>query len=88
MAGRGLAMAIYVVRVATRAVNGDGCHEAMSLKGTHHISSTDRRHYQRVFVNAEQVTTLISLRDTLLPKLISGELSLDDIELTTQQGAA
>lgn len=39
---------------------------------------------KRVFVNAEQVTTLISLRDTLLPKLISGELSLDDVELTTQ----
>ncbi|MFM5364030.1 hypothetical protein ACET98_23505, partial [Aeromonas veronii] len=24
---------------------GDGCHEAMSLKGTHHTSSTDRRHH-------------------------------------------
>ena len=33
------------VRVATRTVNGDGCHEAMSLKVTHHISSTDRRHH-------------------------------------------
>jgi len=41
MAGRGLPMAIYVVRVATRTVNGDGCHEAISLKSTHHISSTD-----------------------------------------------
>lgn len=38
-------MAIYVVRVATRTVNGDGCHEAMSPKGTHHIRSIDRRHY-------------------------------------------
>jgi len=38
-------MAIYVVRVATRTVNGDGCHEAMSLKGTHHTGSTDRRHH-------------------------------------------
>ncbi|CAB5671014.1 Predicted nucleotidyltransferases [Aeromonas hydrophila] len=35
-----------------------------------------------------QTQTLAQLRDTLLPKLISGELSLDDIELTTQQGAA
>ncbi|MFM5362513.1 hypothetical protein ACET98_15635, partial [Aeromonas veronii] len=26
--------------------NGDGCHEAMSLKGTHHTSSTDRRHHR------------------------------------------
>ena len=41
-------MAIYVVRVATRTVNGDGCHEAMSLKGIHHTSSTDRRHYREV----------------------------------------
>jgi hypothetical protein len=46
MAGRGLPMAIYVVRVATRTVNGDGCHEAMSLKGTHDTRSTDRRHHQ------------------------------------------
>lgn len=28
--------------------------------------------------------TLSELRATLLPKLISGELSLDDVELTTQ----
>ena len=26
-------------------VNGDGCHEAVGLKGTHHTSSTDRRHH-------------------------------------------
>lgn len=39
-------MEIYVVRVATRTVNGDGCHEAISLKGPHHTSSTDRRHYR------------------------------------------
>ncbi|WP_421320277.1 restriction endonuclease subunit S [Aeromonas veronii] len=35
----------------------------------------------------EQIV-LAKLRDTLLPKLISGELSLDDVELTTQQGVA
>lgn len=38
--------------------------------------------------NNEQSESLLKLRDTLLPKLISGELSLDDVELTTQQGAA
>ena len=45
MASRGLPMAIYVVRVATKAVNGDGCHEVMSLKDTDHTSSTARRHH-------------------------------------------
>lgn len=35
-----------------------------------------------------QNNILTKLRETLLPKLISGELSLDDVELTTQQGAA
>ncbi|MFB2958829.1 hypothetical protein ACE1BM_03695 [Aeromonas jandaei] len=41
-------MAIYVVRVATRTVNGDGCHEAVGLKRVHHISSTDRRHHRKI----------------------------------------
>lgn len=36
---------IYVVRVAMRAVNGDGYHGTMSLKGPHHTRSTDRRYY-------------------------------------------
>lgn len=40
MASRGITMAIYVVRVATRTVNGDGCHETTSLKDTHHTRST------------------------------------------------
>lgn len=35
-----------------------------------------------------QNNILTKLRETLLPKLISGELSLDDVELVTQQGAA
>jgi hypothetical protein len=47
MTGRGLAMAVYSARVATRTVNGDGCHEDMSLKSTHHTGSTDRRHHRR-----------------------------------------
>lgn len=55
MAGRGLPMAIYVVRVATRTVNGDGCHEAMSLKATHHISSTDRRRHPSVIGDVQPV---------------------------------
>ncbi|MCX0432607.1 restriction endonuclease subunit S [Aeromonas veronii] len=35
---------------------------------------------KRIFANTEQLTTLINLRDGLLPKLISGELSLDKME--------
>ncbi|MGL6351548.1 MAG: restriction endonuclease subunit S, partial [Aeromonas sp.] len=34
---------------------------------------------QRIFTNAEQMKNLTNLRDTLLPKLISGELRLDQI---------
>lgn len=44
--------------------------------------------HRRILVNTKQTDTLAALRDTLLPKLISGELSLDKFELTTQQGAA
>ncbi|KAE9630340.1 restriction endonuclease subunit S [Aeromonas veronii] len=44
--------------------------------------------FNQMAVLDDETVTLISLRDTLLPKLISGELSLDDVELTTQQGAA
>ncbi|MGL4448607.1 MAG: restriction endonuclease subunit S [Shewanella sp.] len=36
---------------------------------------------QKIFSNTEQVNTLSNLRDTLLPKLISGELRLDDVEI-------
>lgn len=45
---RGLILAIYAIGVATRTVNGDGCHGELSLKSTHHTISTDRRHYQVV----------------------------------------
>lgn len=31
--------------IGSEGVNSDGCHEAVSLKGTHHTSSTDRRHH-------------------------------------------
>ncbi|MGL6147935.1 MAG: restriction endonuclease subunit S [Plesiomonas sp.] len=36
---------------------------------------------ERIFANSEQLTTLINLRDNLLPKLISGDLRLDKIEV-------
>jgi restriction endonuclease S subunit len=35
---------------------------------------------ERVRVGAEQIETLASLRDTLLPRLISGELRISDVE--------
>lgn len=35
---------------------------------------------KRIFANAEQMKTLVALRDTLLPKLISGVLCIDKIE--------
>ena len=44
-------MAIYVVRIATRTVNGDGCHEAVGLKRVYHINSTDRMHHQILLAN-------------------------------------
>lgn len=36
--------------------------------------------HQHVLANTKQTETLSTLRDTLLPKLISGELRLDNIE--------
>ncbi|MFQ2329102.1 restriction endonuclease subunit S [Aeromonas dhakensis] len=44
--------------------------------------------YTSAFSRHNENVVLAQLRDTLLPKLISGELSLGDVELTTQQGAA
>ena len=35
---------------------------------------------QRIFQNDLQINTLSNLRDTLLPRLISGQLNLDDVE--------
>lgn len=44
---------------------------------------------KRIFAHTEQIKNLTNLRDTLLPKLISGELRLDNIEadLTTEEVA-
>ena len=50
MTGRGLTMAIYVVRVATRIVNGDGCGELEGFKRTSCAISTDRRHHLGMFM--------------------------------------
>ena len=37
--------------------------------------------YQQISANIEEITKLEALRDTLLPKLMSGELDVSDIEL-------
>ncbi|MBP8540746.1 MULTISPECIES: restriction endonuclease subunit S [unclassified Citrobacter] len=37
------------------------------------------QHFGKVVSNTEQINALTALRDTLLPKLISGELSLEDL---------
>ncbi|WP_336240834.1 restriction endonuclease subunit S [Citrobacter werkmanii] len=37
------------------------------------------QHFGKVVSNTEQINALTNLRDTLLPKLISGELSLEDL---------
>lgn len=43
------------------------------------------QHFEKVVSNTQQITALTTLRDTLLPKLISGELSLEDLpDLVTQ----
>lgn len=44
--------------------------------------------YTVAFSRHNENVVLAQLRDTLLPKLISGELSLGELELTTQQGTA
>ena len=42
----------------------------------------------KIVVNEEQMRALASLRDTLLPRLISGQLRLPDIEITQEDIAA
>lgn len=37
------------------------------------------QHFEKVVSNTRQITALTNLRDTLLPELISGELSLEDL---------
>ena len=52
------------------------------------IDASFKSFSEKQALNRRENIALARLRDTLLPKLISGELSLGDIELTTQQGAA
>ncbi|HCG6987467.1 restriction endonuclease subunit S [Vibrio parahaemolyticus] len=44
--------------------------------------------YDKSFKSREENETLTKLRDTLLPKLISGELRLDDVEAAVEQETA
>ncbi|EGO6078292.1 restriction endonuclease subunit S, partial [Escherichia coli] len=45
--------------------------------------------FEAILLNEYKLTSLASLRDTLLPKLISGELSLEDLpDLNTDTEAA
>jgi type I restriction enzyme, S subunit len=43
--------------------------------------------YEHVLINCEQSRTLAPLRDALLPKLISGELQVKDIENSAERAA-
>jgi type I restriction enzyme S subunit len=40
--------------------------------------------FQKVFANREQAQTLSTLRDTLLPRLISGQLRLPEAQASTE----
>ncbi|END7240147.1 restriction endonuclease subunit S [Escherichia coli] len=53
------------------------------------FSRVTRNHFDKVVQNTKEIDLLTNLRDTLLPKLISGELSLEDLpDLTTDTEAA
>jgi len=52
------------------------------------FSAIAKSYLNKMELNVLERTALEHLRETLLPKLISGELSLEDVELATQQGAA
>jgi type I restriction enzyme S subunit len=44
--------------------------------------------FQKVFANREQAQTLATLRDTLLPRLISGQLRLPDVQAAAEEALA
>lgn len=53
------------------------------------FSRITRNHFDMVVQNTKEIDSLTNLRDTLLPKLISGELSLEDLpDLNTDTEAA
>lgn len=53
-------------------------------KVTDIFSNLAKGYLDKITLNVKEVATLTKLRDTLLPKLISGELRLDDIELAVE----
>ncbi|EIF8947450.1 restriction endonuclease subunit S [Vibrio cholerae] len=56
-------------------------------KVTDIFSNLAKGYLDKITLNVKEVATLTKLRDILLPKLISGELRLDDIELAVEQEA-
>lgn len=73
------------------AIKPDDISELMTVVPNKYIldlfEKTIDGYRERVAHNLNNNEQLANLRDTLLPKLISGELSLDEFELTSQQGA-
>lgn len=56
-------------------------------KVTDIFSNLAKGYLDKITLNVKEVATLTKLRDTLLPKLISGELRLDEVELAVEQEA-
>ena len=52
------------------------------------FSRITRNHFDMVVQNTKEIDTLNNLRDTLLPKLISGELSVEDLPALIKQTEA
>jgi type I restriction enzyme S subunit len=48
---------------------------------TNQISSVLRSLYSRIFKNELESRRLAEMRDTLLPKLMSGELKVNEVEI-------
>ncbi|HDZ9337858.1 TPA: restriction endonuclease subunit S [Vibrio cholerae] len=58
-----------------------------AMKAHAQFDATVRAYLEKSFSLDSETEMLMKLRDTLLPKLISGELRLDDIELAVEQEA-
>ena len=52
------------------------------------FSRITRNHFDKVVQNTKEIDSLTNLRDTLLPKLISGELSVEDLPALIKQTEA
>ena len=46
---------------------------------TKHYTETVRNIFEKIKMTSDEINVLVQLRDSLLPKLISGELTLDDL---------